>query len=150
MSLGGHHERLRVAPTTPYELKSSDPKATYGFNHRTQAEHTLRRDIERLLALQDRFNAAKSHGVVLILQGMDASGKDGVVKHVMSGMNPAGVHVYAFGEPSKEELAHDFLWRTTRVLPERGRIAVFNRSHYRRPGYGHRDDRAGSGRAFST
>jgi PPK2 family polyphosphate:nucleotide phosphotransferase len=83
-----------------------------------------------LLDLQDRFFAAAEHALVVVLQAIDAAGKDGTIKHVMSGLNPVGVDVYSFKEPTPIEAAHDYLWRYHRVLPERGRIAVFNRSHY--------------------
>lgn len=80
--------------------------------------------------LQDRFFAAADHALVVVLQAIDAAGKDGTIKHVMNGFNPVGVDVYSFKEPTPSEAAHDYLWRCQRVLPERGRIAVFNRSHY--------------------
>jgi len=85
---------------------------------------------ERLGELQERLQAQDHWAVLLILQGMDAAGKDGVVKHVLSGINPAGCQVFAFKAPNDEELDHDFLWRAARALPERGRIGIFNRSYY--------------------
>ncbi|MBG9388664.1 ADP-polyphosphate phosphotransferase [Caenimonas aquaedulcis] len=93
-------------------------------------ESQLARQVGRLSELQQRLYATSRHAVLLILQGMDASGKDGVIRHVMSGINPQGCQVTSFKHPSAEELQHDFLWRTTRNLPERGRIGVFNRSYY--------------------
>jgi len=86
--------------------------------------------IDELVSLQDRFYADASHSLLLVLQATDAAGKDGTIKHVMSGLNPAGVDVHSFKAPSTEERAHDFLWRHQLVLPELGRIAIFNRSHY--------------------
>jgi PPK2 family polyphosphate:nucleotide phosphotransferase len=83
-----------------------------------------------LVDYQDRLSAQDTFGVLLILQGLDAAGKDGTIKHVMSGVNPQGVDVHSFKQPSAEELNHDFLWRYQRRLPERGRIGIFNRSHY--------------------
>ena len=80
--------------------------------------------------LQNLLYATNRHALLLIFQAMDAAGKDGVIKHVMSGVNPQGTQVYSFKHPSAEELDHDFLWRTTRSLPERGRIGIFNRSYY--------------------
>jgi PPK2 family polyphosphate:nucleotide phosphotransferase len=90
----------------------------------------LGRDIERLAKLQDVFAAQSQHALLIVLQGMDAAGKDGIIKHVMSGVNPQGVDVHSFRQPSKEEELHDFLWRENNVLPARGRIAIFNRSYY--------------------
>ena len=86
--------------------------------------------VAQLSALQQLLYAANSHAVLLIFQAMDAAGKDGAIKHVMSGVNPQGCQVFSFKHPSAEELAHDFLWRTTQCLPERGRIGIFNRSYY--------------------
>ncbi len=90
----------------------------------------LRSRTEELSALQDLFYADNSHSVLLIFQAMDAAGKDGAIKHVMSGINPQGCQVYSFKHPSAQELEHDFLWRTTACLPERGHIGIFNRSYY--------------------
>jgi PPK2 family polyphosphate:nucleotide phosphotransferase len=90
----------------------------------------LSEQVDQLSKLQERLYASHSHAVLLIFQAMDAAGKDGAIKHVMSGVNPQGCEVYSFKHPSAEELEHDFLWRTTRKLPERGRIGIFNRSYY--------------------
>ncbi len=90
----------------------------------------LGRHVEELSALQRLLYASNRHALLLIFQGMDAAGKDGAVRHVMSGVNPQGCEVFSFKQPSAEELEHDFLWRTTRRLPERGRIGIFNRSYY--------------------
>ena len=90
----------------------------------------LEADAKRLGKLQERLYAEGRWAVLIILQGMDASGKDGIIEHVMSGVNPQGCDVRSFKQPSAEELAHDFLWRTTLRLPERGRIGIFNRSYY--------------------
>lgn len=97
---------------------------------RRQLESLLTRDIEKLTDAQDLLYAANSWAVLLIFQAMDAAGKDGTIKHVMSGVNPQGCQVYSFKHPSAEELDHDFLWRCTKALPERGRIGIFNRSYY--------------------
>ena len=91
---------------------------------------TLNRHVEKLSDLQELHYASSRHAVLLIFQAMDAAGKDGVIKHVMSGVNPQGCQVFSFKHPSATELEHDFLWRTTRVLPERGHIGIFNRSYY--------------------
>ncbi len=125
-----NHDELLVRPGTPFRLKDRDPRATDAFENRADAAHKLRGDIERLAELQDVFAAAQSHALLIVLQGMDSSGKDGAIKHVMSGVNPQGVDVHSFKEPSAEEQRHDFLWRCARALPERGRIVFFNRSHY--------------------
>ena len=90
----------------------------------------LAKSIARLADLQERLYAHGRWAVLIVLQGIDAAGKDGVIKHVMSGINPQGCEVHAFKAPSAEELAHDFLWRIDKYLPERGRIGIFNRSHY--------------------
>jgi PPK2 family polyphosphate:nucleotide phosphotransferase len=86
--------------------------------------------VAQLSALQQLLYASNSHAILLIFQAMDAAGKDGAIRHVMSGVNPQGCQVFSFKHPSPEELQHDFLWRTTRVLPERGKIGIFNRSYY--------------------
>ena len=99
----------------------------------SSAEHykqLLQEHVEQLSALQELLYASERHAVLLIFQAMDAAGKDGVIKHVMSGINPQGCQVFSFKHPSPAELQHDFLWRTTRDLPERGRIGIFNRSYY--------------------
>jgi len=90
----------------------------------------LKKDVEDLSALQKLHYASSRYALLLIFQGMDAGGKDGAIRHVMSGVNPQGCEVFSFKQPSAEELKHDFLWRTTRRLPERGRIGIFNRSYY--------------------
>jgi polyphosphate kinase 2 (PPK2 family) len=90
----------------------------------------LAAQVDRLSALQNLLYAHDRYAILLIFQAMDAAGKDSVIKHVMSGVNPQGCEVYSFKHPSAEELDHDFLWRTTRCLPERGRIGIFNRSYY--------------------
>jgi PPK2 family polyphosphate:nucleotide phosphotransferase len=90
----------------------------------------LQMGIDRLAALQDKLYAQNTYGVLMIFQAMDAAGKDGTIKHVMSGINPQGCQVYSFKTPTTEELDHDYLWRYTRALPERGRIGIFNRSYY--------------------
>jgi len=90
----------------------------------------LPRGIERLVDLQDRLYAQDRWAILLIFQAMDAAGKDGVIKHVMSGVNPQGCQVYSFKQPSVEDLNHDFMWRSSKSIPERGRIGIFNRSYY--------------------
>jgi PPK2 family polyphosphate:nucleotide phosphotransferase len=94
------------------------------------AKKALKKEVKRLSTLQDRLYAADTHAVLLVFQAMDAAGKDSTIRAVTSGVNPAGFQVTSFKTPSKQELEHDFLWRTTQALPQRGRIGIFNRSHY--------------------
>jgi PPK2 family polyphosphate:nucleotide phosphotransferase len=112
-----------------FQLADRDPADHAGL---TKAQGRERRaaDIERLAELQDRFYAEGKHALLVVLQGLDASGKDGTIKHVMSGVNPEGVSVTSFKQPSAVELSHDFLWRTQLAVPARGQVGVFNRSHY--------------------
>lgn len=93
-------------------------------------EQILGENIIKLSELQEKFYSYNKYALLIIFQGMDASGKDSLIKHVMSGLNPQGTQVYSFKEPSKEELDHDYLWRIHKAMPERGRIGIFNRSHY--------------------
>jgi PPK2 family polyphosphate:nucleotide phosphotransferase len=111
-------------------LADYDPASKAGMESKRQARKLLRRNVEKLCKLQDTFASQSSHAVLIVLQGMDAAGKDGIIKHVMTGLNPQGVNVFGFRAPSLEESRHDFLWRESKVLPERGRIAIFNRSYY--------------------
>ena len=119
-------------PASParIDLSGYDPASKAGFSDKKDARKVLRDDIERLAHLDDVFAAARTHAMLIVLQGMDTAGKDGIIKHVLSGVNPQGVNVYGFRKPSDEELLHDWLWRESRVLPERGRMAIFNRSYY--------------------
>ena len=100
------------------------------YRSKTEYQHLLDERIERMRALQPMLYAHDRHSLLLIFQAMDAAGKDGVIKHVMSGVNPQGVTVHSFKQPTPEELDHEFLWRTSLRLPERGRIGIFNRSYY--------------------
>src|SRR6201985_186201 len=121
---------LRVAPGSTVKLsRDHDPGDTGGVA-RSQAAALLADGGQLLSGYQDRLCAPGPHGVLLVLQGLDASGKDSTIKHVMSGVNPQAVEVRAFKQPSAAELNHDFLWRYQRALPGRGRIGIFNRSHY--------------------
>jgi PPK2 family polyphosphate:nucleotide phosphotransferase len=122
-------ERFRVVPDERFALADVDPADTAALG-KDDAEARLQQGVERLSELQERLYAQDRWAVLLLFQGMDASGKDGVVKHVLSGVNPAGCQVFSFKAPSAEELDHDFLWRAARALPERGRIGIFNRSYY--------------------
>jgi PPK2 family polyphosphate:nucleotide phosphotransferase len=123
-------EPLRVAPGTAVTLSRDHDPGYTGRVTRQQATARLAEGVELLAEYQDRLAAQDTCGVLLVLQGLDAAGKDGTIKHVMSGVNPQAVTVSAFKEPSVEELNHDFLWRCERALPGRGRIGIFNRSHY--------------------
>ena len=120
-------ERHRVSDRR-FSLAQTDTVGDGGDKEALQAR--LAEVNERLGELQERLYAQDHWAVLMILQGMDAAGKDGVVKHVLAGVNPAGCQVFAFKAPSEEELDHDFLWRAARALPERGRLGIFNRSYY--------------------
>jgi PPK2 family polyphosphate:nucleotide phosphotransferase len=124
-------DRYRVTDVKPFRLKDHDPADTAGhLLSKPQSDMLLKSGVERLAKLQERLYAQNSWAVLCVLQAMDAAGKDGTIKHVMSGVNPQGVQVTSFKAPGPEELAHDFLWRANRALPARGHIGIFNRSHY--------------------
>ena len=121
----------RVEPGTAVDLEHNfDPGRADHRLGRQGAEIALEQAKQELFALQDKFYAQADHALLLVLQAIDAAGKDGTIKHVMSGVNPQGVDVYSFKAPSTQERLHDYLWRHQLVVPELGRIAVFNRSHY--------------------
>ena len=113
-----------------FQLKDIEPGDTAGFESKEQAEEWLAKGVQWLADLQGKLYADGRWAVLLIFQAMDAAGKDGTIKHVMSGVNPQGCEVFSFKAPSELELGHDFLWRTMKCLPERGRIGIFNRSYY--------------------
>jgi len=121
---------FRVTDGRRFRLSSIAPGDTRGFESKRHARAQLARGIEALGELQEKLYAQNRWALLLIFQAMDAAGKDGTIKHVMSGVNPQGCQVYSFKAPSAEELDHDFMWRTTCRLPERGRIGIFNRSYY--------------------
>jgi PPK2 family polyphosphate:nucleotide phosphotransferase len=125
-------KRYRVENGKHFRLKDYDPADTHGLKSelKPQAKQLLADGVEEMSRLQDIFAAQDRWGLLLIFQALDAGGKDGTIKHVMSGVNPEGVDVWSFKTPSLEELKHDFLWRTTRCLPGRGQIGIFNRSYY--------------------
>jgi PPK2 family polyphosphate:nucleotide phosphotransferase len=116
----GHEIKLGKWPT----------RVKHTYNSKEDYAKILTRHKEELAEYQDLLYASKTHSLLIIFQAMDAAGKDGMIKHVMSGINPQGCQVFSFKAPSASELQHDFLWRTTRDLPERGRIGIFNRSYY--------------------
>jgi PPK2 family polyphosphate:nucleotide phosphotransferase len=122
-------ELLRVKPGSKVRLAGIDPNATHGREKQGSAAE-LAKGLERLTDLQDRIWAEQKHPVLIVLQGIDAAGKDGSVKHVMSAFNPMGCSVTSFKVPTPLELAHDYLWRTHQRVPSKGEIAIFNRSHY--------------------
>jgi PPK2 family polyphosphate:nucleotide phosphotransferase len=113
-----------------FRLKDHDPGDTSGLESKKKAEEMLQEGVRTLAEQQDKLYAQDRWAVLLVFQAMDAAGKDGAIKHVMSGINPQGCQVYSFKAPSLEELDHDFMWRTSKCLPERGRIGIFNRSYY--------------------
>jgi PPK2 family polyphosphate:nucleotide phosphotransferase len=124
-------ERFRVRKGSDFRLADIDPCDTCGLDiDKDDAKELLETGVKRLAALQDRLWADDRWAILVILQGIDTSGKDGVIKHVMSGVNPQGCEVHSFKAPSENEIDHDFLWRASLALPTRGRIGIFNRSYY--------------------
>src|SRR6185312_13462137 len=131
MKLDHIAERFRVDKPDKFRLADHDPAECRGLTvDKKEAKAVLAEGIKHLAELQDRLYAHDQWAVLVVLQAMDAAGKDGVIKHVMSGLNPQGCEVHPFKAPSAEELDHDFLWRAGMRLPSRGRIGIFNRSHY--------------------
>lgn len=120
----------RIEDGKKFRLKDFDPGDTGSIKSKDEGEKLLSRSIVELAALQDKLYAQDRWAILLIFQAMDAAGKDGAIKHVMSGINPQGCQVYSFKAPSAEELDHDYLWRNMVRVPERGRIGIFNRSYY--------------------
>jgi PPK2 family polyphosphate:nucleotide phosphotransferase len=131
-------QRFLVKPHTKVRLRDWDTawagtgpiRNLKGDELEQEARETIHRNLERLSGAQELLWASDSHALLVVLQGMDASGKDGLLKHVMSGVNPQGCQVISFKQPSGEEMEHDFLWRYAKALPPRGRIGIFNRSHH--------------------
>jgi PPK2 family polyphosphate:nucleotide phosphotransferase len=124
-------DRFRVSKGSGFKLADCDAGDTCGLDiDKKEAKDLLETGVKRLASLQDRLYADDRWAILMILQGIDTAGKDGVIKHVMSGVNPQGCEVHAFKAPSENEIDHDFLWRTTVALPTRGRIGIFNRSYY--------------------
>src|SRR5712671_1822263 len=131
MKLAKLIKRFRVGKPDKFRLADVDPADTGGLDiEKAEAKALLADGVERLSALQEKLYAQNRWAVLVVFQAMDAAGKDGAIKHVMSGVNPQGCQVHAFKAPSGEELDHDFLWRIAKALPGRGRIGIFNRSHY--------------------
>lgn len=123
-------EKFLVPENSKLNLEDYKTDFTGDYTEKDEAEKDLEENIERLVALQEVLWADNTHALLIIFQAMDAAGKDGAIKHVMSGLNPQGVDVTSFKHPSAEELDHDYLWRSMRQLPQRGRIGIFNRSYY--------------------
>ena len=123
-------ERFRVRPGSRVRLKDWPTRVKPWFATKDEYQERLARHVGQMAELQNLLYADDRHALLLVFQAMDAAGKDSCIKHVMSGVNPQGCQVHSFKHPSAEELDHDFLWRTMRALPERGRIGIFNRSYY--------------------
>ena len=131
MKLAKIIKRCRIDKPEKFKLSNFDPAECFGLSTDIEEGRViLPEGVARLKDMQERLYAHARWSVLIVLQGMDAAGKDGVIKHVMAGINPQGCSVHAFKPPSAEELAHNFLWRIDKYLPERGRIGIFNRSHY--------------------
>ena len=121
---------LRVRPSSKVRLKSIDTDSTGSYESKEMAKKHLRKGVEELRKMQELLYAQDQQALLLVFQAMDGAGKDSTIEHVMSGVNPQGCQVFSFKTPSNEDLDHDFLWRTAKCLPERGRIGIFNRSYY--------------------
>jgi len=125
-----YHKQFRVKPGARVRLKEHDPDDTGGLRDKSEAEKPMQKNLERLSDLQYLLYAEGRRAILVVLQAMDAGGKDGTVRHVMSGLNPQSCRVTSFKVPSATELAHDFLWRIHAAVPAKGEIGIFNRSHY--------------------
>lgn len=123
-------QRFKVAPGSKVKLKDVDPSFSDGHESHESAAEEIAHYQKKLRELQDLLYAERRHSILICLQALDTGGKDGVINHVLGAMNPQGCRVAAFKQPSAEELAHDFLWRTHKVAPARGEVVIFNRSHY--------------------
>jgi len=123
-------KKYKVTGENPLDLNDFDTGDTGGFDSSDGVKEMMKDNIVEIAKLQDRLYAEGKTGLLIIFQAMDAAGKDSAIKHVMSGVNPQGVEVVSFKQPSAEELSHDYLWRAAKALPARGKIAIFNRSYY--------------------
>jgi PPK2 family polyphosphate:nucleotide phosphotransferase len=123
-------DQYRIQPGQAVRLANIDPDDTGPFTGKKESQNTLKSNVKRLAELQRVLWAESRHALLVILQAIDAGGKDGTIRHVMSGVNPQGVRVTSFKQPTEEELAHDYLWRIHQAVPRRGMIGIFNRSHY--------------------
>jgi len=123
-------EKFLAKPGEKINFEKFPTDDTTGFSKKSNANKTLKENIKKMQELQNRLYASNKYALLLIFQAMDAAGKDSTIKHVMSGLNPQGTQVFSFKKPSEEEIDHGYLWRINKALPERGRIGIFNRSHY--------------------
>ena len=123
-------EKFLAKPGEKINLSKTPTNNTSNFKDKSEANKMLEENSEKMQELQNRLYASDKYSLLLIFQAMDAAGKDSTIKHVMSGLNPQGTQVFSFKKPSEEELDHGYLWRISKALPERGRIGIFNRSHY--------------------
>ena len=130
MKLSRLADRFKVEHGNSFRLKDYDSADTTEINSKEEAEQILAKNLDVMRELQEKLYAQNQWALLLIIQAMDAAGKDSLIKHVMSGVNPQGCQVYSFKQPSQEDLNHDYLWRAQRRLPERGHIGIFNRSYY--------------------
>ena len=119
-----------VKPNSNVELAKFKTDDTGDYSSKKEAKEDLKKNIKEMINLQSKLYADDRYSILLVFQAMDAAGKDGTIKHVMSGLNPQGTQVFSFKQPSAEELNHNYLWRINKALPERGRIGIFNRSYY--------------------
>lgn len=122
--------KYKIDPDSDFRLSDFKPDDSGNLNSKEDAEKSLAGNIELMAKLQDILAAQDKYALLIIFQAMDTAGKDGAIKHVMAGLNPQSTHVHSFKQPSHEELDHDYLWRTSKNLPERGQIGIFNRSYY--------------------
>ncbi len=125
-----HIDKFLIKEDSKLKLKKHNPAYTDGFKDEEEANQTMQHDIKKLIKLQEKLFASNQYSVLIILQAMDAAGKDGVIKHVMSGLNPQGCGVKSFKHPTDEDYEHDYFWRFNKALPESGKIGIFNRSYY--------------------
>jgi PPK2 family polyphosphate:nucleotide phosphotransferase len=124
------HNQLLVRPGKKIRLSDHDPDGTLGYKNDDRTQAALKKLLQRLDKLQYLLYASKKYALLIVLQAVDGGGKDGTIRHVMSGVNPQGCKVTSFKKPTPEEAAHDFLWRTHKAVPDRGEVGIFNRSHY--------------------
>jgi PPK2 family polyphosphate:nucleotide phosphotransferase len=125
-----YNEKFAVKPNSKIDLSKIKTSYTGEFKSKSEANNALKKNIKKMAELHDALYAQDKFALLIIFQAMDAAGKDGMIKHVMSGLNPQGTQVFSFKQPSTEELDHTYLWRINKALPEKGRIGIFNRSHY--------------------
>jgi PPK2 family polyphosphate:nucleotide phosphotransferase len=123
-------DKFRIKENSKVDLNDHRTDFTDGFHDKHEANDGLKKNVERLSELQDTLYAQNVYSLLIVFQAMDAAGKDSAIEHVMSGVNPMGCHVVSFKAPSDEEIDHDYLWRCQKALPERGKLGIFNRSHY--------------------